>query len=296
MSAKRVAWRDVAIFTMLSYLLAWAVWAAVWPVAVHSLVVGRTPATFDASSFIIVGMFAPAGAAVVMRLGVSREGLRGSLGPIGRWRYWGLAFLGPMALVLATLAVSVVFGLAEFRLGSDMPAWQVLLLLLVVGTPLSAVLAFGEEYGWRGYLLPKLLPLGEVKAAIIVGLIWGPWHLPLLLVGLNFPGKNPWAVLGVMTASTIALSLLFTRLFVAAGGSVVVLALMHGSLNSFSDRLSDSAHLIGEPFVVSVGGLVGTALTLLVVLIAHALLHIRRRAVPVTEVARTPHGSRATPA
>jgi uncharacterized protein len=277
MSAKRVAWRDVAIFTLLSYSLAWAIWAAVWPVAVHSLVVGRTPATFDASSFIVVGMFAPAVAAVVMRLVVSREGLRGSLGPIGRWRYWVLAAFGPMVLVLATIATSLVFG-GEFRLGTDLPAWQVLLLLLVVGTPLSAVLAFGEEYGWRGYLLPKLLPLGEVKAAIIVGLIWGPWHLPLLLVGLNFQGKNPWAVLGVMTASTIALSLLFTRLFVAAGGSVIVLALMHGSLNSFADRLSDSAHLSGEPFVVSVGGLVGTALTLLVVLVAHWRLHARSSA------------------
>jgi membrane protease YdiL (CAAX protease family) len=54
-----------------------------------------------------------------------------------------------------------------------------------------AVLTFGEEYGCRGYLLPKLLPLGEVKAAVIVGLIWGLWHAPLLLAGLNFADVNP---------------------------------------------------------------------------------------------------------
>jgi membrane protease YdiL (CAAX protease family) len=55
--------------------------------------------------------------------------------------------------------------------------------------PVGTALAFGEEFGWRGYLLPRLLPLGEVKAAIIVGLIWGPWHLPVLIVGLNYPGE-----------------------------------------------------------------------------------------------------------
>ena len=162
-NAKRLAWRDVAVFTMLSYAIAWAIWAPVWPDAVHSVVVGRTPTTYGASGFVVLGMFAPATAAVVIRLVISREGLRGSLGPIRRWRYYGFAVFGPMALVLATIATSLTLGLGEFQLGSDMPLWLVLLLLLVIGTPLSAVLAFGEEYGWRGYLLPRLLPLGETR-------------------------------------------------------------------------------------------------------------------------------------
>jgi len=149
--------------------------------------------------------------------------------------------------------------------------WEVLMLLLVVGTPVSALLAFGEEYGWRGYLLPRLLPLGEVRASIVVALIWAPWHLPVLLVGLNFPGKNPLMVLAMMTAGVLALSLLFTRFFVAAGGAVVTVALLHGSLNAFSDRLADPAHLAGDPFVVSVGGVVGILVTLVGVIVAYAL-------------------------
>lgn len=48
------------------------------------------------------------------------------------------------------------------------------IVLAVIAVTFGSVLTFGEEYGWRGYLLPKLLPLGEVKAAVIVGLIWGP--------------------------------------------------------------------------------------------------------------------------
>jgi membrane protease YdiL (CAAX protease family) len=36
---------------------------------------------------------------------------------------------------------------------------------------------------WRGYLLPRLLPLGEIKATLIVAIIWAMWHLPILLIG-----------------------------------------------------------------------------------------------------------------
>jgi hypothetical protein len=273
--AKRVPWLDVVVFTVLAYVIAWAAWAPLWPTIWQSLITGRTPSAYQGGNLTAVGMFAPAIAAVLMRLVVSREGVRGSLGPIRRWRAYLVAVAGPIVLVAATIGVSVAAGLGEFHLGGALPAWQVLLLLLVVGTPISAVLALGEEYGWRGYLLPRLLPLGEVKASIVVALAWSPWHLPVLLVGLNFPGKSPLAVLGVMTATALPLSLLFTRLYVASGGAVLAVALFHGSLNAFSDRLADSVHLTGDPFVVSVGGLVGILLTLLA---AAAAYSFRRRA------------------
>ncbi|WP_048106776.1 CPBP family intramembrane glutamic endopeptidase [Methanosarcina barkeri] len=47
--------------------------------------------------------------------------------------------------------------------------------------------AFGEEFGWRGYSLPKLLPLERKKALIISSIIWGLWHLRLLYFFLT-PG------------------------------------------------------------------------------------------------------------
>jgi CAAX protease family protein len=270
-----VSWHEVAGFTTLAYVIAWTMWAPLWPAAVQSVVIGRTPIAYDGGPLAPLGMFAPALAALLMRLLVSREGLRGSLGPLRRWRWSVLAVLVPIVIVAATIAVAIATGLAVFDLGGTRPMWEVLMLLLVVGAPVSALLAFGEEYGWRGYLLPRLLPLGEVRASLVVALIWAPWHLPVLLVGLNFPGKNPLAVLGMMTAGVLALSLLFTRFFVAAGGAVVTVALLHGSLNAFSDRLGDPAHLAGDPFVVSVGGVVGILVTLAAVGVAYG---VRRRA------------------
>ncbi|HEX3305466.1 MAG TPA: CPBP family glutamic-type intramembrane protease, partial [Streptosporangiaceae bacterium] len=257
-----VSWREVAGFTAMAYVIALTIWAPLWPAAVQSVVIGRTTSGYDGGPLAPLGMFAPALAALLMRVLVSREGVRGSLGPLRRWRWSVLAVLVPIVIVAATIAVATAIGLAVFHLGGTQPTCEVLVLLLVVGTPVSALLAFGEEYGWRGYLLPRLLPLGEVRASVVVALIWAPWYLPVLLVGLNFRGKNPLAVLAMMTAGVLALSLLFTRFFVAAGGAVVTVALLHGSLNAFSDRLADPAHLAGDPFVVSVAGVVGILVTL----------------------------------
>jgi uncharacterized protein len=274
-SEPRVAWRHVVGFALLAYGLAWAFWAPAIGDAWHAITTGSTPSSYQAPSLAVLGMFAPAIAAVIMRLWVSKEGLRGSLGPVRhKLRWYALALLGPALFVTAIIAIASVTGISGFTLGVDQPFVYVWLVLLLINTPITAVLTFGEEYGWRGYLLPKLLPLGEVKASAIIALIWAPWHLPLLMVGLNYLNKDPLAVMAFMFVFTLGLSMLLTRLFVAAGGSVLVVTLAHASLNAFGDRLSDSAHLSGDPFLVSVGGLLG--FILMAIVIAAAYGHLSR--------------------
>jgi hypothetical protein len=273
--SQRVDWRHVIGFVVLAYGIAWAVWAPTMGGAWHAITTGTTPSSYAAPAFAVVGMFAPAIAALVMRMWVSKEGLRGSLGPIrGRLRWYAVAILGPALFVTAVVALGTITGISEFTLGVDKPFLSVWLALLLINTPLTAVLTLGEEYGWRGYLLPKLLPLGEIKASAIIALIWAPWHLPLLMVGLNYVDKNPLAVMAFMLAFTLGLSLALTRLFVAAGGSVLVVTFAHASLNAFGDRLSDSTHLSGDPFLVSVGGLLGFAV---IAVVLAAIYGYRRR-------------------
>ena len=282
----RVPWRQVAGFAALAYGISWALWSSVMPDAWHALTTGRTPATYTAAGLGIVGMFGPALAAVIMRLFVSREGVRGSLGARRDWRFYAVAALFPMVLVTAAIAISSATGLGDFDSGGK-PLLATYLALLVINTPISTVATLGEEYGWRGYLLPRLLPLGQVKASLVVALIWAPWHLPLLFDGLNYGGKNPFAVLGFMLALAAGLSLLLTRLYVAAGASVLVTAVAHASFNAFGDRLSDADHLAGNPFLASVGGVVGLGLMAIAAIAAYRRRG-RRRARPPARAEATP--------
>jgi membrane protease YdiL (CAAX protease family) len=246
----KVAWRDVALYTFLTYAIAWTLFLPLIPNVFDLLSAERTPSDLEFSRIVVLGMWAPTIAAVLMRLFVSKEGLKGSLGPLRVPRFYALALLVPAVLVTLVIGIDVVTGWGEFAWDESVPLWLEYIVLAVMAVTFIGFLTFGEEYGWRGYLLPKLLPLGEVKAAIIVGLIWGPWHAPLLIAGLNYAGVNPFAAIGIFTLATVALSLLFTRLVVAAGGAVLVAAVVHGSFNSFSDTLTTTDHLTGDQLIV----------------------------------------------
>jgi membrane protease YdiL (CAAX protease family) len=232
----RVNWGHVVAFVALAYAIAWGVWIALYPHLTHFLGAARTPAKFKAPASVVLGMYAPAISAVIMRMFVSKEGLRTSLGPIRhRRRYFAIALVGPALAIALLIDVAVGFHLGHFHSGSNIVVLVVVLALNAL--TLNMMFAFGEEYGWRGYLLPKLLPLGEVRAAVIVGVIWALWHTPLLIAGLNYPDVNPWIGVALFVPTAVLMSLLFTRLYVAAGGSVLVVTLLHGSLNAYGDGL-----------------------------------------------------------
>ncbi|MCE3276495.1 MAG: hypothetical protein K0R13_2350 [Propionibacteriaceae bacterium] len=100
-----VAWRHVIGFVLLAYGLAWAVWVALLgPTIKEALQEGRTPEHFTATAAVTLGMYAPALAAVLMRLFVSKEGLRRALGPLPSLKIGLAAVLLPLALVLILVA------------------------------------------------------------------------------------------------------------------------------------------------------------------------------------------------
>jgi hypothetical protein len=206
-----------------------------------------------------------------MRLFVSKEGLKGSLGPVRAWRFYALAVFLGLVIVNLVIVTDALTGLGAFTWNGKTALWVEYAGLILDGLTFSALAAFGEEYGWRGYLLPKLLPLGQVKAGVIVGAIWASWHLPLLIAGLNYPGVAPLVAIAVFIPVGIALSLLFARVFVASGGAVLVLAVLHGSFNAFGDKLTSTDHLTGSPLVVTPGGVIGIGAILITALITYAV-------------------------
>lgn len=101
---------------------------------------------------------------------------------------------------------------------------------LIFGVTINAVAAFGEEYGWRGFLQKQLGYMNFWKMALIIGIIWGLWHAPIIIQGYNYP-QHP--VLGVFMM--IIFTVLFTPLiaYIRIGSeSVIAAAIMHGTLNA----------------------------------------------------------------
>ena len=260
----RVRWAHAVGFVALAYAISWSVWIAVVPHLTRYLSASRTPSKFNAPGAIIIGMFGPAFAAVIMRAFGSKEGFKRSLGPIRhRRRYFAIALVAPALTIALLIDLAVGFHLAHFHAHANIVA-------LVLGLALNALtwgamFAFGEEYGWRGYLLPKLLPLGEARAAVILGVIWGLWHAPLLIVGLNYPGVNPWVAIAMFVPTAVFMSLLFTRLYVAAGGAVLVATLLHGSLNAYGDGLGSTKRFVTDnTLLTSPGGAIAIGIFALI--------------------------------
>lgn len=100
---------------------------------------------------------------------------------------------------------------------------------LAAGFTVNGLFAFGEEYGWRGWLMNELRPLGSFKANLLTGAMWGLWHAPVILMGFNYGGHRLVGPL-FMVILCVPLSFLLWR-----GrdytGSTLGPAIMHGALN-----------------------------------------------------------------
>jgi membrane protease YdiL (CAAX protease family) len=92
----------------------------------------------------------------------------------------------------------------------------------------------GEEGGWRGYLLPRLLEQGgEMRSSLIIGVIWALWHLPIMAMFADWRSGVPLtAYLPLYTAGVIGLSFVISRVWVIGGGSLVPCIWLHGLVNA----------------------------------------------------------------
>ena len=160
-----------------------------------------TGSTLEMLSLVSLGMLAPAIAHVITRK-ITNEGYRftGEKSMMlgidlkgKKWIFFLLAMFLPV--VYSTLGDGILwlvfpeaFGETEFSL------FVVIIypLIAVVKGVVLSFAAFGEEFGWRGYMMPKLIELmGMPKAIIVGGIIWGLWHAPLTCVGHNFGMDYP---------------------------------------------------------------------------------------------------------
>ena len=164
--------------------------------------------------------------------------LRRLLGGLARWRvaprYALFAVGAPLALFALAGLVSALLGAAPDlgHLGEvdglpNLGALGALALWL-------ATFGVGEELGWRGFALPRLqASLTAWRATLVLGVAWAAWHLPAFFYRPTYRAMGP-AGFVAFSVSILAASVVFTWLFNATGGSVLVVALFHGLFDFLS--------------------------------------------------------------
>jgi hypothetical protein len=274
----RVNWREVTLFGLLAYGLAWA-WSGYFllPYLGDLLTQSTTPTDMLerlGAVTTLPTMLTPMIAALIMRIFVSKEGLKGSLGLLRSPKYYLAALALPAVFFTAVVLIVQVLGLGEVRWSET--GWFAYLMLMISALVVT-LFTFGEEYGWRGYLLPRLLHLGEIRASVLLGVIWALWHLPLLLAGLNYPGVNVWLAIIVFTFVTVSVSFAYTWFYVASSGSVLIAAVLHASFNNFADTFWVPPILSGaNPFTASVvDGVLMVALVVVVYGLFKRSVHVK---------------------
>lgn len=195
---ERVDRRRISLFLAVAFGFTWAINGVIW--ATGGLVESRELARGIplAVPLLVISMFGPAIAVFVTRW-LTKEGWENHRarfqGPV--WP-WVVMCLGPGVLSVAGVAIYyAVFpeqfdssmpilaeqlALAEEQVGQSVPIPAALLGLIQIAAAftiapvINAIPAFGEEYGWRGYLQWKLRPLGWPKMLLITNVLWGVWH------------------------------------------------------------------------------------------------------------------------
>ncbi|GAA4886959.1 CPBP family intramembrane glutamic endopeptidase [Saccharopolyspora cebuensis] len=134
-----------------------------------------------------------------------------------------------------------------------------LVTMVLVAPALNAVLAFGEEWGWRGWLLPRLARHGVWPGLLLSGLIWGIWHAPVTALGYNYPHLGAWAAV-LFTGFCVLCGLLLGWLRLRSG-SVWPAVVGHGALNASAGLplLLGSAEAPPNMALAGLVGLVGWA-------------------------------------
>lgn len=192
-----------------------------------------------------VAMFFPLTASLITQL-ITKEPIFRNLGISIRINSWWFAgwLLIPI-LALAIMGASALMpgeswspdnetvAAAMKQIPGNMGTWGFIGITLIsgllAGMTINAVFAFGEEIGWRGYLVELLKGQGFIRTSVVTGAIWGLWHAPLILNGHNYP-QHPVAGVFMMVLMCILLTpiLLYFR---QKSGSVIVAAIMHGTFN-----------------------------------------------------------------
>lgn len=239
-------------FFVLTYSLTWLLWL---PLVLSRTGLGVLPFSVPATPFILLAPFVgpTLSAFFLTSLLYGKKGVVALLKRYVQWRasiQWYLIAIFGVPLLLLLFTAFMPGALSHLFLP---PLWASplvllsyllgLLYVLIIGGPL------GEEPGWRGFALPRLQQThGPLSGSLLLGLLWGAWHLPLFLVPewASQNGGATFLTIGAFFITIIAGSVIITWLFNNTGGSLLFVMLFHAANNTsyLLDRLFPNVAII----------------------------------------------------
>ena len=227
------------------------------------------------ASLIMIALVVSLIVILVIRFASGKEAMQQAGLSGGKWYQWVLVWLVVMGYLALQVLLNIVAKLGytpditQFAAsaGMDIPTFLIagFLNTAIVGPLLGLIIAFGEEYGWRGYLQGELTKLGRLKGVLLVGVVWGIWHAPAVAMGHNYPGHP---VLGPIAFLVFNLFLaIFLGYLMLKTGSVWLAAFMHAVLNSGYAWLVAMWYTPNDPLFSFGAGIYGIAFAFLVVLL-----------------------------
>lgn len=173
------------------------------------------------------------------------------------------AIFYPLGFIAILALIAYVTGLARFN-SENLPDY-VDLFLAIISIAFAIIIAFGEEYGWRGFLLPALAKrFGKLKATVFVGLIWALYQMPAIyLIGTSLNSPNSMSMSLLQGAVVFGLSFPLAYCFFLTKGSIIPVLLFRAIWNTANSLiLGDAAAqtptlLIGNLNIISGQGILG---------------------------------------
>ena len=205
--------------------------------------------------FMAIGALGPSWLAVVLALAGPKGAFRGLIRSMFRWRvglrWWLVAFLTfPFVNLVFDLFLRII---GQYQGPLDLARYyRVMPVLLLSGFIFKDSGPLGEEFGWRGYALPRMLRLmSPLSSALLLGLIWALWHLPAWWIpGGEFRTMNFW----VFTSAVLGISVSMTFTYIHAKHSAlvggIVWHMMTNVCSPFNARIAKSTERIMVAYLV----------------------------------------------
>lgn len=170
-------------------------------------------------------------------LGSGVTGVRRLLVRLTWWRvgvgWYAFVLLTPAAVILVALGLHTLLG-GALPSSVQLTPWSVPVLQFLTAFPLYLFVGgpLGEEFGWRGYALPRLLANQSVfRSGLVVGVIWALWHLPLFWIPHSGSGSG-WGEFGWFLLQLTGWSVLSAWVYVRTKGNLLLCVLFHAAINT----------------------------------------------------------------